>query len=352
MKVLMVGNDPSVKGGITSVITQLIAHDWLSDGIEMKFIPTYIESNPIKKVIFFLGSYIKIRKCLKNWKPDVVHIHMSYRGSFARKYLIHKLCHRHNIPDVIHLHGSEFEKWYLKLNVRKQKQVKRLLKECNALIVLGDKWNAAIKEIEPEAKTVVVSNTVAIPKTIAKWDDNPFKVLFLGVLIERKGVTDLLKSMRKLKDTGRINHIKFTIAGSGSEEEKLKKLRDELEVSDIAEFVGWIDGNKKKKLLETSQLLVLPSYNEGLPVAILEAISYGLPVVASDVGDISSAVHDSKNGYLITPGDVDALSEAIQKVAENMNIFESMSQYSRKLAEDRFSDNQYFETLRDCYKSV
>ena len=111
-RVLMVGNHPSAKGGITSVISQLLAHDWDADGIEMRFIPTYIEAGALKKSLFFAAAYVRICGEMLFHRPDVVHMHMSYKGSFRRKYLIHKLCRRFGVRDVVHLHGSEFQKWY------------------------------------------------------------------------------------------------------------------------------------------------------------------------------------------------------------------------------------------------
>ena len=78
IKILMVGNDQSVKGGITSVIQQLLAYDWNSIGVEMSFLPTYIEDSSIKKIIFFAHAYKNIKKAIRTDKPDVVHIHMPH----------------------------------------------------------------------------------------------------------------------------------------------------------------------------------------------------------------------------------------------------------------------------------
>ena len=91
IKVLMVGNDPSVRGGITSVIGQLLDHNWTMEDISMNFIPTYIEGSSFKQGSYFLSSYKKISSFIKHQSPDVVHIHMSYKGSFFRAYLIYKL---------------------------------------------------------------------------------------------------------------------------------------------------------------------------------------------------------------------------------------------------------------------
>lgn len=352
LKVLMVGNDSSVKGGITSVISQMLSHDWKSEGIEMNFIPTYIDTNILNKILFFLFAYFRIIHCIKKWKPNVVHIHMSYKGSFSRKFIIHKLCKKYDIPDIIHLHGSEFEKWYLSKNERKQMQIKKMLREAASFIVLGNSWNNIVKRIEPKTKTIIISNTINIPKETARWEDKPFQILFLGVLIQRKGISDLLHAIQIIEETGNGGDFRLVIAGVGREEENLRKLCNQLNLNEVVTFVGWTDGQKKIDLLYNSQLLVLPSYNEGLPVAILEAISYGLPVISTNVGDISTAVVDGKNGYLILPGDIETLAIKIQKIFQSREKYERMSAYSRKLAKNKFSDVTYFKTLIMCYQQI
>ncbi len=348
-KVLMVGNNPSVKGGISSVITQLMEHDWAAQGITMKFIPTYIETDTIRKIAYFIQAYQKIKKELKTRKPDVVHIHMSYKGSFIRKYRIHRLCLKYNVPDIIHLHGSEFKKWYDECADKRKHQIEKMLRESAAFIVLGEKWNKVIKEIEPRTNTIVVSNTVHIPEEKCEWQSE-ITILFLGVLIKRKGVSDLLRAVKMLKEKQEGKRFKVIIAGTGEEEQKLKDEAKLLAIDDIVEFAGWTEGKKKKELLRKSQILVLPSYNEGLPIAILEAISYGLPVIATDVGDISSAVIDGKNGYLIQPGDIDALENGLERLMQDKEQFLKMSAYARHLCEEKFSDTKYFEQIGECYK--
>lgn len=349
MKVLMLGNDPSVKGGITSVISQILAHDWKNEGVEMKFIQTYIETNNIKKIVFFANAYRKIESELKHNRPDIVHIHMSYKGSFTRKYLIHKLCQKYGVPDLIHLHGSEFKKWFDASDTKRQEKIRSLIRECRCFIILGDKWKKTIKEIEPSAKTLVLSNAVHIPVETVEWNE-PFKILYMGVLIRRKGVADLLQAVNLLKDEASLKNVVFMIAGTGYEEGNLKALSKELGIEKYVEFLGWIDGEKKEKLLKNCQMLVLPSYNEGLPIAILEAISYGMPVVATDVGDISAAVHNGENGYLFTPGDTRTLANKVYDIFLHKDIYEGMSRKSKMIAKSDFSDKGYFDQMIKCYK--
>ena len=350
IKVLMVGNHPAVKGGITSVIQQLLEHDWDKEGVNVSFIPSYKSSNKILRLVYFLIAYLKIVKIFLIDKPDIVHIHMSYRGSFARKYSIHRLCQRFNIPDIIHLHGSEFQKWYDSCNEKKQLQIRKLLKESSSFIVLGDKWNKVIKSIEPSANTVVVSNTVHIPEEIVHWNSEEFTFLFLGVLIPRKGVIDLLEAFSIVKNESQDKKIKLIITGTGSQEEEIKQKCRQLNLTDCVEFTGWTVGEKKKTLILSSQALVLPSYNEGLPIAILEAMSYGMPIISTEVGDISSAVLNNENGFLIKPGDIEALAQSMKKLLISEECYTKKSLTSKQIAIQKFSDENYYSQIKECYQ--
>lgn len=352
MKVLMIGNHQSVKGGITSVIQQLLSYDWNLAGVKMTFIPTYIEASALKKIFYFIRAYENIRKLMKTDTPDVVHIHMSYKGSFYRKYVIHKLCKRYGVPDIIHLHGSEFQKWYNSSNQKIKEKIRIVMNECSSFIVLGEKWNKIIKNIEPKTNIVVVSNAVHVPDDIVKWNNNRFQILFLGVLIRRKGVEDLIRAIGLLKEADKLKNLYFVIAGAGADEEYLRQLANEQKIGPWIDFVGWVDGKEKEKYLKDSQALVLPSYNEGLPVAVLEAISYGLPVIATDVGDMSAAVKNGENGFLIKPGDISELAKKIIQICTDEEAYIKMSSESKKIAIEEFSDDNYFEKIRYCYQEA
>lgn len=352
IKILMCGNHASNKGGMTSVIQQILSFDWGKSGVSIKFIPTYYPANNLVKAFYFVHAYIRIFIYLLVRRPQIVHVHMSCRGSFYRAYMIRQLCCLFHIKDLIHLHGSEFMKWYDSLDATRQGKVKKLLRECTTLIVLGDVWKSRILEIEPRTRIAALSNTVPIPGQRASWNSNPFQILFLGVLIKRKGIYDLLDAMKILLAAGDRHCLRLVISGTGYEEQALKKKCSNSQFGQTVQFVGWTDGEKKRKLLSQSQMLVLPSYNEGLPVAVLEAISYGLPVVASDVGDMKAAVHDSENGYLVAPGDPAALSQAIEKLLDIPQCeWEKFSTASRRIAENKFSDSNYMDSLLKLYRA-
>ena len=351
VNVLIVGNAPSVKGGITSVITQIMKNHWNDFGINMELIPTYEGGTFIHKMLFFARSYRKISKALKVHDYSIVHIHMSQGGSFRRKYLIHKLCRKYGIRDIIHLHSSSFMDFYSKANMREKRHIEQLLSESGCIIVLGTEWENRIRGIASKANTVIMNNTVSIPKIVSNQTVEPMSFLFLGVLFKRKGVIDLVKAINLLKTDGTLSRYPaiFNIGGTGECEEELKKYVIDNSISSYINFLGWVSGEEKIKQLEKNQVLVLPSYNEGLPIAILEAISYGMPVISTDVGSVSEAVFDGENGFLFKPGDIRALSDSIKKILESKELRESFGLKSRQIAEQYFNEEQYFNKLRELY---
>ena len=349
VKVITCGNHPKVNGGITSVISQILSYDWKTHGITMDFIPTYYGGNLVKKFFGFVYAYIKLSYRFTTNKPDFVHIHMSYKGSFYRAYRIQKLCEKRGIKTIIHLHGSTFKDWYDSINDSQKEKVKLLFETASTTIVLGNKWYRVIHDIAPKANIMILNNAVHIPDKSVTWDNNCFKILFMGVLIERKGVSDLIDAIDILRNQNLLHNMKFLIAGTGNDETALRKKVIQYGIESYVEFVGWVLGKEKEKYYLDSQVFILPSYNEGLPVAILEAMSYGLPVIASDVGDVSTAVLNDENGYLIKPGDASSMAKYIYQLSTSRSKYEAMSTKSRELAETMFSDELFYEKLCSTY---
>lgn len=320
----------------------------------MRFIPTFEGSSSVDKIKAFIKGYFQLRKELKKGHVDVAHIHMSHKGSFSRKYYIHRLCRRYGVADIIHLHSSGFVGFYDNASENKKKKIRSLLTECSCVVALGKEWEERVKRIAPDAKIEVMNNTVHIPDMCTNQNVDCVNFLYLGVLVKRKGVIDLLKAIKNLKDNGLLDEKKaaFNIGGTGECEAELRNYVKENSLASYVSFLGWVAGEEKIKQLQTNQVLVLPSYNEGLPIAILEAISYGMPVVATDVGSVAEAVHNGENGFLYKAGDIDALTEALNGLISSDSLRTKMGDNSRKLAENTFGEAMYFDALDKLYRRV
>lgn len=350
INILMIGSDISVNGGMSSVIKQILDHNW-SNNTKMKYIPTHINKNSVYKSAFFLISLVKIIFSYIFDHIDIVHMHMSYKGSFFRKYIVFKLSLLFRVKVLIHLHGSEFKKFYCESNKLIQFLIKDMMKNSSKVMVLGENWKNFIEEIEPKSKVEILLNTISIPKETVSYSSENIRILFLGALVKRKGIFELIDAINNMKNQLPLDkhNVKFIIGGSGSEEEKIKYKIQEYKLDQYIELVGWINGEEKTRLIQSCQIFVLPSHNEGLPIAILEAISYGMPVVSTKVGSIDECVYDNYNGFLIEPNNTKQIEDALTCIIKSPELWHTFSINSRNLAVDKFDETNYFEKINKVY---
>lgn len=352
VKILIVGSDLSVKGGITSVIERFLKNKW--NHIEVELHPTYVEGSILKKIIFFFKSIIDYTFKVIKKDFDIAHIHMSYKGSFFRKWIVVKISKTFNRKIVLHLHGSEFEVFYNSSSKIVKNMIKSIFEDSDRVIVLGEKWEHIIRSISKNAKIEIFNNAVEIPKEKVTWCNNEINILFLGVLIKRKGVYDLIESIRILKNNGTIDNKKlnFIIGGAGSEEKQINELINKYKLHECVEMKGWVSGQLKKELIKKAQLFILPSYNEGLPMAILETMSYGMPVISTDVGSISEVVKNNYTGFLIKPGEKENMASLITEIIGDQFEWEKMSQNCKNEIFTKFNENVYFKDIENLYDSI
>jgi glycosyltransferase involved in cell wall biosynthesis len=102
----------------------------------------------------------------------------------------------------------------------------------------------------------------------------------------------------------------------------------------MVRFEGWVSGIRKHELLSTCDIFILPSYNEGLPLSILEAMNYHLPIIATPVGGTAEVVHDGINGFLVAPGDQKAMCQRLMRFIDNPDLITRMGSESARLITD------------------
>jgi glycosyltransferase involved in cell wall biosynthesis len=353
--ILMLGTSLQVPGGISSVEKQILQHRWPED-LHTELLPTYIEGSRIRQLRCFLTAYRALSRRLANKEPlTAVHLHMSYGGSFIRMYAIHRLVKRYGQKDIVHLHGSEFKKFYQKSSPAVQKKIRRMFRECDCLIVLGASWKAFVREIVPEAKVYCLHNAVHMPENdqCACWDQDMFHILYMGVLIPRKNVDDLLRAAALLmRNTAMKRPFDVRIAGRGKEEDRLRQLSGALGIANRVRFYGWVDGEEKQRLLSGSQCLVLPSSNEGLPVSVLEAMSYALPVIATNAGSTGEVLADGRNGYLLDSHAPEQIAEAVIRLSETEQNWRMLSAHARETIQKTYDETRFFEQLEEIYRKL
>ncbi|MCD9497749.1 glycosyltransferase family 4 protein [Photobacterium carnosum] len=349
MKVNVVVAGTSSPGGIKTVIESFEKYGFYKCCNYM-FLCTHMDRRGMSNFFLYFRQLIKfIFKLFSG--VDIIHVHCSMRGSFYRKSILVLLSKLFKVKIIFHLHGSEFKDFYNNSNVFFKKYISFIFNQCSVVFVLSESWmdfvsgfsNANIVILNNSVDTVIeYTNTEIIDKSILNYN----KLLFLGALGKRKGIFDLLDVCWKLNENG---YIYTLLIGGNGDIDAVNKYICMHELNNV-KFIGWVDSEKKKDLLFNSGQLLLPSYNEGLPMVILEAMSYGCNVVSTTVGGIPEVIVNGINGYLIEPGDKKDLYNIIKK---NLDSFDpKICVNAINTQQSCYSTDLYFKRLDKIYISL
>ena len=324
-------------GGIDSVIKGY-EQDGLYEGINYTRISSHTGKSKLNDLFAFVGAFFTVLFFLIKDKGVILHCHMSFNGSFWRKYTFMVLARVFNAKSIIHLHGSEFKDFYAKSSPKKQKTINNLITGVDEFIVLSDSWDDFIYSVSGRRCTVI-NNYVDIEKTDGQRGTN--QMVFLGALIKRKGVYDLIEACAKLTEDYTLH-----LCGSG-EDEKVAEFINTKNLTDKVVMHGWIDSEQKRTLLSECNLFVLPTYNEGLPMVIIEAMACEIPILTTPVGAIPEVIIPSETGYLFTQGNVDELVTALKTALNADN--DALVHNSKAMYLEKFTSAAAFPKLRSLY---
>ena len=344
-KVLMIGPERTVKGGMTTVVNTYYENG-LDKLVELKYIGSVNDKNIVSKTIKMIYGYLQYIFCLKSY--DIVHVHMASRGSVYRKAVYMKKAQKKQKKIILHIHGAEFKVFYNKSTEKEKKKIVQILNLADKLIVLSEEWYDFFAMLVDKSKLVIIYNSVNVPKNFEK-NLNTQKILFLGKFGKRKGIYDLLDVMEKLcKD---YPNIKLYAGGEG-EIEKVKAIVKENQLEDNVKILGWISGEEKEKYLKDVSIYILPSYNEGMPMSVLEGMAYKNVTISTKVGGIPKVINNMENGVLIEPGDKQALYDNLKIVLDNYELRKRLSSKARKTVENKFNIKKNIESLLNLYKNI
>lgn len=263
---------------------------------------------------------------------QIVHVHAASDISFCRKSIFIVITKLFGKKVIFHSHGAEFKIFANQHPVF----VKNILKQCDCIIALSQSWREWFMETFNHPNVVVIKNVIAAPQIRETERDGKLKLLFLGRLGKRKGFYDLVEVLREHQEEFE-DKVEVFFGGDG-EVEKVCSLIKEYQLENIAKYQGWVDTEKRSYLLNLCDVYILPSYNEGLPISILEAMSYSLPVISTNVGGIPEIVKSNENGFLIEPGDKQRIYEAIHFFLEHRNSVPEFGKKSRELVKEHFPE--------------
>lgn len=245
------------------------------------------------------------------------------------------------IPYFAWIRGNDFYQmrhvWW------KRWMIQRVLQDTRVL-VQSDEIEADVREFFPHINinVGVLGNGITIPEETANLDSNT--VLFVGRLAPKKGLEFLIKAISEVSCDAEL-----WIIGEGEERPKLEALAANLEVN--VSFYGEVDPEKVNKFYREAGLFVLPSTEgEGMPNAVLEAMSYGVPVITTRSGGLPTIITDGQNGYLVPMRNQEAITKRIEDLFDDSRLRNRIGTNGREYVIDKHSWDTFVSSLYDIYK--
>lgn len=315
-----------------------------------KFIPTFSSGSKRFKTVFFLKSLYRIvGRLLRDKEIRIVHVHSASNGSFIRKSIVSLIGKMFGKRIIFHIHSGGFKDYYYASWLRAM-YIRFVLRISNCVICLSGEWLEFFSDHLKLRNVIIVGNPISISDCAAAKDrTDVLNLLFLGKICDDKGIFDLLNFLRTNHDflSGKINLV---IGGNGEDKRLISMLSDPV-FHNRVRYEGWVQGSKKHDLICACDTFILPSYMEGLPVSILEAMGCSKPVIATKVGGIPSIIKEGYNGWLIDSGSFYKLDEIFERIFVNPGILRKFG-INAKTEAGRFSEDAIFHRLAELYTAV
>lgn len=332
-RIAMLGVAPETRSGIATVVDAYRA-DGLFKRWPVTYIPVHGDGSLADNAVLLAKAAREFAALMAQHPRLVVHAHVG--SSFFRPAAFMAAAIAANNPLIVHLHGSQFHPG-----------IGAFLKRADVVCVPCEATRVWVRSIVRNSDVVVTPPPVAndVPEVGLK----PNLVLFLGRLEAEKGIYDLLEAIAAVR--AMVPDVRLACAGEG-DRIGVARYAERLGIADAVKFTGWVGPSGKRALLEHAAVFALPSYKEGLPVGLIEAMGAGVPVIATPVGGIPEVVVDGASGYIVGAGDTRNLTRALSRLLVDRAQARRMGEAARQTAHARFSPETALAPLEGLYEAL
>jgi glycosyltransferase involved in cell wall biosynthesis len=321
LRVLVVGQASSTPGGISSV--QRLHERFLAarDDVELRVATTYDEAGALRRLRLMVGGIARALALVLTGRVDVVHLHVAKGMSALRKGVVVAVARARGVPTVLHTHAGAFADWFDGLPGPARRAVAWMLRADRVVVLAPDAREVYTSRLGlPDDRAVVLANPVEWPDATPERDPHAERVgaVFLGRLIDRKGVFDLVDAVAGLHAAHRAR-LHVTLAGHG-DADAVRRAVTAAGLDGTVEVRTWISPQERDELLGAAQILLLPSWWEGLPMSVLEGMAWGLCPVVTPVGGLATLVRDGDNGVVVPVSDPPSLTAALDKLLSDDEV--------------------------------
>lgn len=332
---------------------QLLIQAWLRAPRTLLLFPSIIyhgRQAASLKLLYFLVPLLD-----KQLSYDIIHCHFGSNGiraAFLRSIgvLRGKL--------ITTFHGGDITTTIQKKGDRFYSQ---LFADADLLLPISERWQRKLIELGCSEQKITVHHMGIDCKTFSFIPRRPHgggktHLVTVARLVEKKGVEYGVRAAAKLLEVN--SNVKYSIIGDGPLRESLQQLIQELGVSDHVRLLGWKQQDEVVEILNDADILLAPSVTsrdgdqEGIPVAIMEAMAMGLPVVSTLHSGIPELVHNGTSGFLVPEKDVDSLAEKLGYLVEHPEVWPKMGQTGRAWVEAHYNSDRLSDRLVGIYQEL
>ena len=365
----MIGADRSVKGGVSAMVNNLYGAG-LDRRVNLIYIGTMVDGSRARKAL--QAGVALIRFCLALPGTDLIHVNMAADASCFRKLIFMRLAALFHKKILLHEHGGDFQGFYYeRCGEKTRERVRKGLNRADLCLVLSEEWKAFFSRILPEEKIFVLHNGVPVPPK-GKSDYSGHRVLFLGRLCKEKGIGELLEAAVQVKAA--IPDFELILGGfweegNGRLEEKAERL------GEFVQCPGWVSPQERERLFAECSVFVLPTWFEGQPVSLLEAMAAGLCSAASAVGGIPQVLEGGDHagdkaregaengglplprgfdgcGVLLPPKEPEVLAEVLIRLLQDETLRREVGRRARERVLQEYDIKNTADRLVEFYGKV
>jgi glycosyltransferase involved in cell wall biosynthesis len=365
-RVLITGHLPPPMSGIGTYYEMLLASS-LPKRVSMQFLDTSSRRRPgaetgkwsLTNLMSAISDCARFAKTAVVYRPEICHIATSVGLSFLKHSVCIVIARILGSKVVLHPHCS-FYFFYERRSKPWQWFARKVIGLCHSVIVLSSEWKE-LQAVLPGCRLNYLPNAINLSgyvevgqARIASKSDKPcLHVLYLGHVGKDKGSFDLITAAKKVLE--QEHRVVFDLVGNEQTLGDKNQLNAEVIEAGFEEFIHFqppVMGAEKIMLLRSADIFVYPSYHEGMPMAVIEAMACGLPIIATQVGGLPDLVIPGVNGLLVPAGQTDQLAAAIGQLVDDPQLRYSMQAGSLRLAQENFDIEKLVLGLLDIYQTV
>jgi len=331
-RVLHMGPDPATGGGMAAALRALLESP-LGKRYELEVDPTYREAEPLGRLVIYCRALAHLIGWSLCGRGRIVHVHATVRGSMYRKAVCVLVAKALRRRVVLHVHSgagdiADFRAGRSRLSLA---LFRAAFGAADAVLAVSAKSADALARAYGMQPPAVVPNAAPAVAAFERPPaaDGELRVAYLGGFANpAKGGDVMLAALERALPA--VPGLEMTMAGPGDlPPAGIELVREHPRLC----WAGWLEAPERDELLRTAQVLLMPSRSEGSPMALLEAMAFGLATVATEVGGIPELVVDGEEGLLVPSEDPTALAEALSGLVRDPARVERLGVAARRRAE-------------------